>query len=243
MNENSYTNAFCEFTHILVNHYGCLETRVKPITTLLKELYNHPRRAYHNVSHLDKMLTFYRPLLVSSEPNLQHIPMVIAVVFHDAIYTYTPQKVTNEQASANLMTSLLMELNEIPSEVINVAHDLIIATDYKKYPTNSQLKDSFIYSSADESLKTNLQLIRDLDLAGFSDYWDCFWDNTQRVREEMNYHDLKGMQTHLDFYKFLYANQIYSPKFLDSYPEAESEAKRNLKRAISIMQAEIDYYG
>jgi predicted metal-dependent HD superfamily phosphohydrolase len=108
---------------------------------LLTTAYSTPDRCYHNLQHLQQVLTTIdRFTLQLQNP----IAVKLAAWFHDVVYN--PQAADNEYQSAQLANKLLTELQLAPT-LIDRVQQLILAT--KGHQTNSTDLDLSIFLDAD----------------------------------------------------------------------------------------------
>jgi predicted metal-dependent HD superfamily phosphohydrolase len=87
---------------------------------LLTNAYSKPDRHYHNLQHLDRVLTTIDRFTLQDP-----IAVKLAAWFHD--FVYNPQAADNELQSAKLASELLTELKLAPTTIDRV-HHLILAT-------------------------------------------------------------------------------------------------------------------
>ena len=93
--------------------------------------YTEPRRAYHNLTHLDYMFdkldTMINLYMLSSDSDKK--ALYLATWFHDIIYmTNTQNKESNEAASANYALECLKSLGITDIELLRTVYHLIRAT-------------------------------------------------------------------------------------------------------------------
>lgn len=114
----------------------------KEVYQILIDLYQKPKRAYHNITHIAYMLDGLTKIEQLAE-NINELK--IAIWFHDVIYE--PTKTNNEEESAKLAYKLLIEKGA-SEDCARKVQNLVMATKY-----------TIIAKTNDE------KLISDLDLA------------------------------------------------------------------------------
>jgi predicted metal-dependent HD superfamily phosphohydrolase len=90
--------------------------------TEVEKAYTSKARFYHNLDHLDQLLI---ELKACHELHSYWSEVVLAIVYHDIIYSIRRQD--NEDRSADLAVSRLLELGWLPGK-IELVRQLILAT-------------------------------------------------------------------------------------------------------------------
>lgn len=133
---------------------------------LLLALYGAPGREYHARRHLfDVLGRFDEHRARFVDPATAEL----ALWFHDAIYAVPSKR--NEEASAEMCDAFLLSIGATDKH--RAAYPMILATKH----------DGIRGYDADT------HLVLDIDLAGFSDPWDAFEANNQRIRQEYAVYD------------------------------------------------------
>lgn len=200
------------FIELLAN-YSQDNTLIDELWTEIERKYSTKKRFYHDLSHLENMLSQLKK--VKSE--IQDWEAVIfALFYHDIVYNAT--KSNNEEKSAALAKKRMTELN-VPQETILRCEKHILAT---KQHQNSIDQD------------TNYFLDADLSILGLD--WEIYFQYTQNVRKEYSiYPDAlyipgrKKVLTH-----FLEMNNIFKMPFFQN--EFEVIAENNLKKELSFLK-------
>lgn len=135
------------------------------VRTKVEAHYNEPHRAYHNLTHINALLTLsatYRERIHDS------VAVDLAIIFHDIIYN--PKSKTNEEDSAALFTSLFA--NKIDPHLLEMVNYYIIET-----------KKHAVQDSADEDLK----LFIDLDMSILGVNRLAYLKYARQVRKEYEF--------------------------------------------------------
>ncbi len=120
--------------------------------------YSEPWRKYHNLKHIERMLT----QLKTDYLSLYNDPFVAyAVIMHDVVYV--PGASDNEQRSCDKALDLIKDYkdidgNPIDGETIDLVKAIIMATDHKEKSYNT----------------TTPAIIADIDLVGLADDYCTF---------------------------------------------------------------------
>ena len=126
--------------------------------------YAEPIRAYHNAAHIAAMLAGFEEVRASA---LAPHAIVLAVLFHDAIYD--PRRSGNEAASAAYARTELAALGAAPATIARIA-DLILATQHGiREPAPAD---------------TDCALLLDLDLAILGSAPDAYRAYAAAIRRE-----------------------------------------------------------
>jgi predicted metal-dependent HD superfamily phosphohydrolase len=118
-----------------------LQSEIDLLFRLLVNAYSKPDRHYHNLHHINHVLTTIDRFAL----ELEHpIAVKLAVWFHD--FVYDSQASDNESKSAELARDLLTEINLSP-EIIDRTQQLILAT--KGHQIDPDDADRSIFLDAD----------------------------------------------------------------------------------------------
>ncbi len=195
---------------------------------VLKFGYMQPHRHYHNFGHIRTLLNTFEKYKSEFEDPLA---VELAIWFHDVVYD--PQSKFNEDASAELASSLILKLKNI--ELAKKVKELIMFTKWSDGSfytgTLHDLQQNFKYASND------FFLLRDMDWAGFGLPWDKFQKNGDTLRLEVPYlSDREYAKRYLSFLNSLiemrrplYCSDIFNKKF-------ESKAEENILKAVKIQE-------
>ncbi len=192
----------------------CLKYSSEPnlIDQLWKEIesnYSEKSRHYHTLKHLENL--FLQLEEVKTEIRDWDV-VLFALFYHDAIYNAS--KSNNEEASAELATVRLEQLN-VPSEIIEKVEEMILAT---KAHVVSQHPD--------------INLFTDADLSILGSDWDTYSEYAKNVRKE--YHIYPDLIYHPGRRKvlrhFLEMERIFKTDVF--YEKFEIQARANINHEL-----------
>jgi predicted metal-dependent HD superfamily phosphohydrolase len=130
-----------EFQQIIASYSN--RATAKKYWKELVSLYSGADRHYHNLEHLNN---FYHQLMLCQTQVKDWESLVVAMVYHDAIYNSSDRK--DEERSAELAISRLNEIG-FPQEKIHMISTLILAT---KTHAGSSNDDVNYFNDADMSI-------------------------------------------------------------------------------------------
>ncbi len=193
----------------LVHRYSSDENLIEKLWLEIEENYSGKSRHYHNLKHLEAMLTDLSEVRFK---DMDDDPMLFALFYHDIIYN--PRSSDNEERSAKLASDRLRQLN-VPDNKIQKAAQMIIAT--KTHKSSNDLHTS---------------LLIDADLAVLGKNPEQYDEYSKSVRKEFSiYPDFiynPGRRKVLQH--FLEMERIYKTShFHNKY---EVQARENLKNEI-----------
>tara|TARA_S200002703_G_C3744836_1_gene229151 strand:+ start:330 stop:986 length:657 start_codon:yes stop_codon:yes gene_type:complete len=156
----------------------------------IMEQYKEPHRKYHNVEHIEHMLS-YIPMIKDSKllTSVELEALILMILYHDAVYNIPDPDRTNEELSAKLFEAHYPD--PMPYRVAII--DAILATKHHQ-PSN-------ISSMA-------LRILIDLDLIALADD-ELRAKNDVKIRDEMR---LSGEEDLLTWYK---GRMMWLSKFLE----------------------------
>jgi predicted metal-dependent HD superfamily phosphohydrolase len=144
-----------------------LTSRYAPDTSLIESLFNsivehysEKDRAYHNLSHIQSLLSLSEAL---SDKIQNQDALYFAIWFHDVIYD--TKRSDNEEKSAEFAVEALASLG-IPEQTIALAREMILATKHHRgadlsWDTNAFLDlDTSILGAPEEIYKEYSRAIR-----------------------------------------------------------------------------------
>jgi predicted metal-dependent HD superfamily phosphohydrolase len=106
----------------LTSQYASSTSSIESLFNSLVEHYSAEDRAYHNLSHIQSLLS----LSESLADKIQNLDSVFfAVWFHDVIYD--TKSADNEEKSAEFATEALASLG-VPDQTIAIVQEMILAT-------------------------------------------------------------------------------------------------------------------
>ncbi|MTJ07752.1 hypothetical protein [Anabaena sp. UHCC 0204] len=179
--------------------------------TDLVNTYSQPYRYYHNLKHLDHILSTINILQIYA----QDLPSVkLAAWFHDIIYNTHAQD--NEEKSADYAANILESLG-IPTSNINTVHQLILNTK------NHQSND------------LNSQVLLDADLAILAAKPVEYQEYAEAIRQEYAWiSELEYITGRRQILKgFLQRERIYFTPLM--FESSEKFARDNLEREINYL--------
>lgn len=180
----------------------------------LREAYNMPPRAYHNLDHINYCLDALDKVYVYCDAPAE---IAMALWFHDVIYH--PLSETNEADSVVFARDALFRLNVSRERTDNIAR-LIMATKH----------DGTLMSHDEE-------MIADIDLVVLAESKEFFAETGRKVFKE--YHGLVPRDAYFagraDFFEGLLnrGRIFYSEHFYEMY---EATAEKNLRAEIAMLR-------
>ena len=108
----------------LVGRYAKDETRAISLWQEIEEVYNHPNRYYHNLSHLEQV---YWGIRESKKIITDWDSILFAMYYHDIIYKVPGGD--NEEKSAQLATQRMKSIG-VPDNTISKCYEWILATKH-----------------------------------------------------------------------------------------------------------------
>jgi predicted metal-dependent HD superfamily phosphohydrolase len=204
------------------------QQEIERVFQLLVAAYTQPDRHYHNLHHIDNLLTIIdRDLLALQDP----ISVSLAVWFHDFIYD--SQVSDNEIQSANAARELLINIDRIDASLtpqiqprIDRVEQLILATHGHQIDPDDP----------------DLGIFLDADLAILGTDPATYRDYARSIRREYSWvsdTDYRTGRSHV-LASFLDRNRLYCTDLL--FTELESIARLNLESEIASLRL-IDNWG
>ena len=170
--------------------------------------YCEPHRKYHTSQHIDHCLEQFDKASTHAE---QPDAVELAIWFHDIIYN-VPTK-DNELKSAELFRRLTED--RIDPVLGQNVYDLILITMHKVWP-----------------IRSDEQLLVDIDLSSFALPWEQFREDSQNVREEFSdKSDQEFYSSHVKFIRSL----LNRPSFFTSTffrAQYELNARKNIEELL-----------
>jgi predicted metal-dependent HD superfamily phosphohydrolase len=178
----------------------------------LKSFYSREDRHYHNINHLDHLLTE----LLAVKDEIEDWPvLMLSVAYHDSIYNTLKQD--NEEKSAKYALDKIGQLH-LSQEQVLVCKEQILATKSHQLSENND---------------TNFFIDADLSILGAP--FDIYHKYTDAIRKEYNFYPdflykpgRKKVLRHFLDMKKIYKTDI----FLEKYEEA---ARRNMEAELSVI--------
>jgi predicted metal-dependent HD superfamily phosphohydrolase len=183
------------------------------LSDIAKGFYETLERKYHDIEHLYKVT--YRVNKLSEQEGLnnkQYTSLIIAAMFHDAVYT--PGSKNNEVKSAAITTNILLATNNLDLD-FGVITSLILFTIYDR-PARNLLE----------------KILHDADWEGFGQRWSVYEKHSRDIRAE--YPNVSDEQFRAGRKQFLESVQF--PLFyLDGQEELENNAMSNVQRELETL--------
>ena len=178
---------------------------------LLIDAYSKPDRHYHNLNHINQILTTIERFNL----ELQNpVAVKLAAWFHD--FVYDPQASDNEFQSAELARELLAELNISP-ELIDRVQQLIMATKGHQIDPND----------------ADLSIFLDADLAILGTDPVQYQDYARSIRQEYSWVSDAAYQVGRTkvLQSFLQRDRLYYTDLL--FDQLESIARINMQQELT----------
>jgi predicted metal-dependent HD superfamily phosphohydrolase len=186
--------------------------RVDSVFELLVTAYTQPDRHYHNLNHIDRLLTSWERF---NQGKLRD-PMAVflAIWFHD--FVYDPQLTDNEIQSAKVATELLTNLGASIDTIVHV-EQLILAT--QGHQSSPEDFDKCVFLDADLA-------ILGADPVAYQAY-------ARSIRREYSWvSDLEYKAGRIRVLEsFLQRDRLYFTDLM--FDELESIARTNMKQEIA----------
>jgi len=184
---------------------SCGVDRCESLWNEIRKRYSSRGRHYHNLSHLDHLVTV---LLPHKEKFTSWTAVIMAVVYHDAVYNVL--KKNNEERSAALGTKRMREISLSPAIV-------------------QQIERFVLATKSHHSVDAETDLFTDADLSVLGGEPRAYELYAQQIRKEyFIYPDMiyyPGRKKVLEY--FLHMPMIFkTPAFFDRY---EAQARINLQ--------------
>jgi predicted metal-dependent HD superfamily phosphohydrolase len=214
---------------------------------LLIPLYNSPQRHYHDLNHINFMMSKLMEAMDTEEftqlfnKPVESMALTLAVYFHDAIYSpYPMHRLSNERLSAHLLQDYmktnrndLISLGIHPFELDRleeIACDAIKATEFHF----KDLRSSWSIRNQETTF-----LILDCDMAGFAKpYLEVLGDSDRIFKEyrSLGLPERQMLENRIAFLnKLLAKDTIYYTKYFQDTHEAK--ARSNIEAVIEASEA------
>lgn len=176
----------------------------------LVHVYGEPVRRYHNLEHIEEILSL---LEEAKDISSNYHTLQFSAWFHD--YIYNPQAKDNEIKSAAYAEQVLKKLN-IDAEIIQSVTQIILSTQNHQ-PLREEI-DNLIFLDA--------------DLAILGTTPDRYFKYTQAIRKEYDYLSDRDYQQGRKkvLTQFLARDKIYYTDYF--YQRLEIRARKNLQTEI-----------
>ena len=209
---------------------------------LLIPLYNSPQRHYHDLNHINFMMSKLMEAMDTEEftqyfnKPVDSMALTLAVYFHDAIYSpYPMHRLSNERLSAHLLQDYIKtHRDDVIATGINpfelykieeIACDAIKATEYHLH----DLRESWSIRHKETTF-----LILDCDMAGFAKPYHEVLADSDRIFKEYQCLGLphkQMLENRIAFLnKLLSKDTIYYTEYFKNTHEAK--ARDNIEAVI-----------
>jgi predicted metal-dependent HD superfamily phosphohydrolase len=189
---------------------GCLESH-----------YNQTWRAYHNLDHIQSMLERLDAFELFGLEKLEEV--VVAILFHDTVYSLRAKSPENEAASADVALTVGPKcLTAPPARESRIdwrlVHSLIMATTHTGLPIDATFEE---------------KLIVDLDLATLSGSFDEYNQVNARVKNEYLtvYSEEEFNSGRVKWIDSMLGRRIY---YLEYFNEAEARSNLLTERELLV---------
>ena len=194
-----------QFTSFCSNSIQCKKT-----FELLQNLYSEKHRVYHNLGHINFLLTLFQEFEDKIEDKQE---VFFSIWFHDAIYE--PREKDNEKQSAKLAREELGKLF-LPEDKISKIEKIILATE----------------KHSAENMDADGKLFLDFDLAILGAEDGIYDEYKNAIRSEYSFvpEEIYRTERKRILQKFLERDFIYFTKTMRE--KFEEKARRNIEREI-----------
>ena len=186
--------------------YTANERLIQQLWNEIETTYAHPKRHYHNFSHLEHLL---RELHTVKEQIQDWDAVLFSVFYHDLVYN--PLRRDNEERSTVIAEDRLNTI-DVPAERINVCRAHIMCTKTHAGCTNN---DSNFFTDADLSILGQEE-------SAYKEYAMAIRKEYALYADNLYYPGRKAVLNH-----FLQTESIFkTAHFFDRY---EKQARKNLQ--------------
>lgn len=212
--------------------------------TLLVPLYNSPNRDYHNLNHIQfclskaeeylKTKAVDHPSFWDEELSKEQEILVLAIWFHDAVYSPYPKALLSNEIESDALFSDWYYSNIVNSP--NYNRDVYEAVSEAILCTQHHLSD------LGPNILPTTKLMLDIDLAGFAKEFGAVYKDSTLVFNEyacLWVPTCTMMENRIKFLKALLSKEriFYTDYFYNKY---ESIARSNIEGVIELTLAELD---
>lgn len=199
----------------VASQYASDPSVIESLFNSIVEHYSARDRAYHNLSHIQSLLSLSESLLDKIQ---NREAFYFAIWFHDVIYD--TKKSDNEEKSAEFAVEALASLG-VPEQTISLAREMILATKHHR---------------ADD-LSWDMKAFLDLDTSILGAPEEVYKEYSRAIRKEYAWvPDLLYRKGRMKVLKdFLGRERIYSTEEIAS--KYELQARRNLAEEVRTLSA------
>lgn len=199
--------------NLLANTFSKDQCIIDSLWIEIEKQYTLKIRHYHNLSHIESMLTQAETI---KQSIVNYDAFLLAIWYHDIIYK--PTKKDNEEKSGVLAKKRLKTLH-IDEKTSKLTEKLIISTKSHK---------AILTENSD-----NFYLL-DIDLSILGSHWETYQTYIQNIRKEYaiypNFMYKKGRKRVLEHFlkrKKLFQTELYQTTF-------ETKARENIKKELEL---------
>src|SRR5215813_12592871 len=194
----------------LTSKYASPPSVIESLFNSLGEHYSSGYRAYHNLSHIQSLLSLSASLLDKIQ---NRDALYFAVWFHDVIYD--PKRSDNEEKSAEFAAEGLASLG-VPEQTIAIVQEMILATKHHR----------------SANLSWDLMAFLDLDTSILGAPEDIYKEYSQAIRKEYSWvPDVLYQEGRIKILNdFLMRERIYHTEEIRT--KYETQARRNISQEI-----------
>ncbi|WP_130733908.1 hypothetical protein [Flavobacterium sp. J27] len=196
--------------HNLLLRIGFDKLTINKHWETLEKAYSSKNRKYHNLTHLENMMTLYK----RDKDKLTHSDEIVyALFYHDIIYKVTRKD--NELESAKLAIKLLPEFAKIDKELV---FEMICATQLHEHQE-----------------KETINWLLDFDLQILASPWEEYFIYSKQIRQEYKIYPnilynpgrKKALQHFLER-DFIFQTEVFRTQY-------ETKARENIKKEILLL--------
>lgn len=189
---------------------GFTQQKINTLWLALEKAYTGKSRYYHNLTHLQEMITAYQEY----QSYLQYPDEVLfAIFYHDFIYKTTRKD--NELQSAEYAVSLLQPQHNLNQTLV---FDMIVATQHHQHHEEE-----------------DINWLIDFDLKILSKSWEDYQIYCGQIRKEYKiYPDIlykpgrkKALENFLE-HEFIYQTETFRNRY-------EQQARTNIQKEINLL--------
>jgi len=194
----------------LTSKYAPLPSVIESLFNSLVEHYSSGDRAYHNLSHIQSLLSLSASLIDKIQ---NRDALYFAVWFHDVIYD--PKRSDNEEKSAEFAAEALASLG-VPEQTIAIVQEMILATKHHRVA----------------NLSWDLMAFLDLDTSILGAPQEIYKDYSRAIRKEYSWvPDVLYREGRMKILNdFLGRERIYHTEEIRT--KYETPARRNISEEI-----------
>jgi predicted metal-dependent HD superfamily phosphohydrolase len=144
--------------------------KIKMDVNLLLSMWNESQRYYHNLDHLNSLLSDIKKQYESNVSEKEFDKLNLVALFHDIVYD--PTKVDNEEKSADFFMSVCQERNS--KDILDIRQSIL---DTKTHNVTTNLSERFnkldmsiVESDYDSLLRWEEGILEEYSFVGIESY-------------------------------------------------------------------------